>query len=88
MPSAEPLLAQQQHSLDIINDNSIKKKAGHQLAAVTPSLFYPSPSPGQQQQNPEGTPAPYTAKEAAEYVRLGACMVAWPPEEAWVDPLV
>lgn len=31
--------------------------------------------------------APYTAKEAAEFVRLGACLVAWPPGEVWVDPL-
>jgi hypothetical protein len=30
--------------------------------------------------------APYTAKEAAEWVRRGACLVAWPPGEVWVDP--
>lgn len=33
-------------------------------------------------------PAPYTAEEAAAFVRLGACFVALPPgEEAWRDPL-
>jgi hypothetical protein len=30
--------------------------------------------------------APYTAKEAAEWARRGACLVAWPPGEVWVDP--
>ncbi|KAL2195796.1 hypothetical protein P885DRAFT_78723 [Corynascus similis CBS 632.67] len=33
------------------------------------------------------SPFPYTAREAAEFARLGACMVAWPPDEVWRDPL-
>ncbi|KAK4247118.1 hypothetical protein C7999DRAFT_32489 [Corynascus novoguineensis] len=33
------------------------------------------------------SPFPYTAREAAEFARLGACMVAWPPDEVWTDPL-
>jgi len=36
---------------------------------------------------PTTATAAYTAKEAAEFVRLGACLVAWPPDEVWVDPL-
>ncbi|KAL2180122.1 uncharacterized protein P884DRAFT_256514 [Thermothelomyces heterothallicus CBS 202.75] len=36
----------------------------------------------------DGEPArPYTAREAAEFVLQGACMVAWPPDEIRVDPL-
>lgn len=31
---------------------------------------------------------PYTAEEAAGFVRQGACMVAWPPEEVWRDPVL
>jgi hypothetical protein len=42
------------------------------------------PNSGQNSNPPP--PAPYTAKEAAEFVRQGACMVAWPPDELWVDP--
>jgi hypothetical protein len=34
---------------------------------------------------PAPAPAPYTAKEAADFARQGACMVAMPPDEVWRD---
>ncbi|KAK4038109.1 hypothetical protein C8A01DRAFT_37947 [Parachaetomium inaequale] len=86
MPSSEPLLAHNNNP-DTTTTNK-KKKAGLQLAAATPSLWYQGQQQQQQQHPEKVTPAapPYTAKEAAGFVRLGACMVAWPPEEVWVDP--
>jgi hypothetical protein len=50
-------------------------------------LFFPlKASARTSKQLPEEAPVPYTAKEAAAFVRMGACMVAWPPGEVWVDP--
>lgn len=33
-------------------------------------------------------PAPYTAKEAADFARQGACMIALAPDEIWRDPFL
>lgn len=35
----------------------------------------------------DGKTLPYRAKEAAFFCQQGACLVAMPPDEAWVDPL-
>ena len=34
---------------------------------------------------PVPAPAPYTAKDAADFARQGACMIAMPPDEVWRD---
>jgi hypothetical protein len=39
-------------------------------------------------QTTQPTETPFTVKEAAEFARMGACLIALPPEEGpWKDPV-